>query len=45
MAGRTRKTVASPFDFFLLLFSHEVRLNPLGTSATNWPIVLSADDI
>jgi hypothetical protein len=44
MAGRIRKTVVSQFDFFLLLFPHEVRLSPFGASATNWPIVPSPDD-
>jgi hypothetical protein len=30
--------------FSLLLFSHGVRLSPLGSAATDWPIVPAPDD-
>jgi hypothetical protein len=32
-------------SFFLLVSWGGVRLSPLGTSATNWPIVPATDDI
>jgi hypothetical protein len=30
--------------FMALLFSHEMKLSPLGTAATDWPIVPVPDD-
>jgi hypothetical protein len=32
------------FHPIFFLFSHEVRLSPLGTAATVWPIVPAPDD-
>jgi hypothetical protein len=31
-------------DFFFLVYWGEVRLSPVGTSASNWPIVSAPDD-
>jgi hypothetical protein len=36
--------LTGPFFSFLLVSWGGVRLSPLGTSATNWPIVPAPDD-
>jgi hypothetical protein len=39
-----RSTTKSNFYFFFFYFSHGVRLIPLGTAATVWPMVPAPDD-